>query len=109
LLVNTLEFLAHGWHLLGDITGCEYRYKVGPEVLYLEPFLNDIVDITKQAHLLHYNGLEWSDISHGVHLVKLHDMLLKLLLDILNVAANSARHINSLPVLDLKLSFVPEL
>jgi len=47
LLVNTLEFLAHGWHLLGDITRCEHRYKVGPEVLNLKPFFNDIVDITK--------------------------------------------------------------
>lgn len=30
LLVNTLELLAHRWHLFGDITRCEHGYEVGP-------------------------------------------------------------------------------
>jgi len=30
LLVNTLELLGHDWHVLGNISGCEYRDQVGP-------------------------------------------------------------------------------
>ena len=74
-----------------------------------KPFLDNIINITKQTHLLNDDRLEWCDVSHGIHLVELHNMLFKLLLDVLNVATDGARHINTLPVFDFELGFLPKL
>lgn len=107
LLINTLELLGLSWHLLGDITGGEDRYEVSPESLDLKPLLDNISDIGKKSDLLSDDGLEWSDVSHGVHLVKSHDVLFKLLLNILDVTTERARSINTLPGHDHELSNLP--
>jgi hypothetical protein len=47
------------------------------------------------------------NVLHGVHLIKVVQVLLKLLLNIKNVATEGARSINTLPGLDLELSVFP--
>ena len=99
LLINTLELLGLCWHLLCDITGGKERYEAIPESLDLKPLLDNIRDIGKKSNILSDNGLEWSDVSHGVQLVKSHDVLFKLLLNILDVTTEHARSINTLQVM----------
>ena len=107
LLVNTLELLGLSWHLFGDITGGEDRYEVSPEGLDLKPLLDNISDIGEKGDLLSDDGLEWSDVSHGVHLVESHDVLFKLLLNLLDVTTECAWSINTLPGHDHELSDLP--
>lgn len=97
LLIDTLELFGLSWHLFGDITGGEDRNKVSPEGLDLKPLLDNISDIRKKGNLLSDDGLEWSDVSHGIHLIESHDVLFKLLLNILDVTTKCARSINTLP------------
>jgi hypothetical protein len=106
-LVNLLEKLGFGWQVSCDITGGEDGNEIGPEGLYLQPFLNHISHIGKQSNSVSDLSLEGGDVLHGVHLIKLVKMFLKLLLDIQNVTTESAWGINTLPGLDLKLSFLP--
>jgi hypothetical protein len=52
-------------------------------------------------------SLEWSNISHGSHLIELHDMLFKLLLNVKNRATDHAWLFNILPGQNVEISLVP--
>ena len=108
LLVDTLEFLGLDWHLLGNITTCEDRYQIGPKGLDLEPFLDDVSSLGKRSDLFQNDSLEWSNVSHSVHLIECHDVLFKLFLDILDVSSEHAG-LNILVSFNFELAFLPEL
>lgn len=41
-LIDTGELFGLEWHLLGDITSCEDRLQTGPELLHLDPQIQDL-------------------------------------------------------------------
>jgi len=108
-LVDRSESLALRGHLLSNISRGEYRHQVAPRSLHSQPLLNGISGISELANLFGDDCLEGSDVSHGIHLVQGHDVLVKLVLNVLNVATEDAGHCDVLPGSDIKLSVLPEL
>mmetsp|Transcript_116895 Transcript_116895/g.162397 ORF Transcript_116895/g.162397 Transcript_116895/m.162397 type:complete len:216 (-) Transcript_116895:832-1479(-) len=76
-------------------------------VLDLNPSLKNILNVGKKSNLLHNLSLEGSNVSLSVHLVQVHLMLLKLLLDIGNTRTKTARLVDSAPCDNSELSLVP--
>jgi len=106
-LVDGFEELGFSWQVLGNITGSENGNQVGPESLNFKPLLDDISDVGKESNSVSDLSLERSHVLHGVHLIQLIKMFFELLLNVHDVATKGARLVNTLPGLDLELSFLP--